>query len=239
MEHRPEDGNPVVLSYGNMRRAVGIIALSLPFILSLGNIVLTRIGPLHMLPEPRFEPSISAYYYTVCGRFLVGGLCAIAMFLMSCQGYDRNDEIAGYLACIFALGVAFFPTTDPSDPVPSHFAKAIGTVHLISAALLFLTLAYFCLFLFRKTSALRKPTRHKLMRNKVYSLCGWTIIGCIVVMVSLNITAVSNFLAPMNTLFPFETLALLAFGLAWLTKGNGFLADDPREVEAQMAPPAA
>lgn len=239
MECRNDDGNPVVLSYGNMRRAVGIIALALPFILCLGNIVLTLIGPRHILPQPVLQQSISAYYYTVAGRFLVGGLCAIAMFLMSCQGYDRSDEIAGYLACIFALGVAFFPTTDPADPAPTSLAKAIATVHLISAALLFLTLAYFCLFLFRKTSALRKPTRHKLMRNKVYTLCGWTIIGCIVVMVSLNIRAVSNFLAPMNTLFPFETLALLAFGLAWLTKGNGFLADDPREVEAQLTPPAA
>jgi hypothetical protein len=239
MEYRDEDGNPVVLSYDNMRRAVGIIALALPFVLSLGNILLTLIGPHHTVPQPLFEPSISAYYYTVAGRFLIGGLCAIAMFLMSCQGYDRNDEISGYLACIFALGVAFFPTTDPSLADPSSFAKAIGTVHLISAALLFLTLAYFCLCLFRKTSALRKPTRHKLMRNKVYTICGWTIIGSIAVMLSLNIPAVSSFLAPMNTLFPFETLALLAFGLAWLTKGNGFLADDPGEVEAAALPPVA
>jgi hypothetical protein len=104
---------------------------------------------------------------------------------------------------------------------------------------LFLTLAYFCLFLFRKTSALRTPTRHKLMRNTVYAICGWTIIGCIAVMTSLNIPAVSSFLAPINPLFTFESLALLAFGLAWLTKGNGILADDPREVEAQTLPPAA
>jgi hypothetical protein len=239
MQHRHEDGNPVVLSYDNMRRAVGIIALALPFILSLGNILLTLIGPRHVLPQPLFEPSISAYYYTVTGRFLVGSLCAIAMFLMSCQGYDRNDEITGYLACIFALGVAFFPTTDPSVLKPSCFAKAIGTVHLVSAALLFLTLAYFCLFLFRKTSALRTPTRHKLMRNTVYTICGWTIIGCIVVMLSLNIAAVSSFLAPINPLFSFESVSLLAFGLAWLTKGNGFLADDPSDFEDATPPPAA
>lgn len=239
MEHRHENGNPVVLSYDNMRRAVGIIALALPFLLSLGNILLTLVGPRHMLPQPLFQNCISNYYYTVTGRFLVGGLCAIAMFLMSCQGYDRNDEITGYLACIFALGVAFFPTTDPSVPDPSSFAKAIATVHRGSAALLFLTLAYFCLFLFRKTSALRTPTRHKLMRNAVYTICGWTIIGSIVVMTSLNIPAVSRFLAPINPLFTFESLALLAFGLAWLTKGNGILADDPREVEAATLPPAA
>jgi len=112
-------------------------------------------------------------------------------------------------------------------------------VHLVSSALLFLTLAYFCLFLFRKTSALRTPTRHKLMRNTVYTICGWTIIGSIVVMTSLNIPAVSHFLAPINPLFDFESLALFAFGMAWLTKGNGFLPDDPHEVGAATPPPAA
>ncbi len=239
MEDRRADGNPAVLSYNNMRRAVGIIALALPFLLSLGNILLTLIGPGHLLPRPLLESCVSNYYYTVTGRFLVGGLCAIAMFLMSCQGYDRSDEIAGYLACVFALGVAFFPTTDPSIPDPSGFAKAISNVHRGSAALLFLTLAYFCLFLFRKTSGLREPTRQKLMRNTVYTICGWTIIGCIVVMTSLNIPAVSSFLAPINPLFTFESLALLAFGLAWLTKGDGFLPDDPGEVEAAAPAPAA
>jgi hypothetical protein len=237
MEHRRENGNPAVLSYNNMRRAVGIIALALPFLLSLGDIFLSLIGPGHALPRPLFESCISNYYYTVTGRFLVGGLCAIAMFLASCQGYDRNDEITGYLACIFALGVAFFPTTDPSVD-PSSFAKAVSNVHLISAALLFLTLAYFCLFLFRKTSAGKRPTRRKLMRNTVYTICGWTIIGSIVVMTSLNIPTVRSFLAPINPLFDFESLALFAFGLAWLTKGNGFLPDNPREVEA-VKPPSA
>ena len=192
MSHRPAPGDPAVLSYLNMRRAVGIIALALPFLLVLGNILLALIGPRHALPQPPFQPSISAYYYTVAGRFLVGSLCGIAMFLMSCQGYDRNDEITGYMACVFALGVAFFPTTDPSNPDPSQLAKRIGTVHLISALLLFLTLAYFCLYLFRKTDPAREPTRQKLRRNLVYTICGWTIVGCIVVMVSLNIPAVSG-----------------------------------------------
>ena len=239
MSHRPATSNPAVLSYLNMRRAVGFIALALPFILVLGDILLSLIGPRHALPQPAIEPSISAYYYTVTGRFLVGGLCAIAMFLMSCQGYDRNDEIVGYLACAFALGVAFFPIANPCDPDPSRLAIGIGDVHGVSAALMFLTLAYYCLILFRKTAPGRRPTRHKLYRNIVYTICGWTIVGCMVVMTSLKIPAVKNFLRPIDPLLCFETVSLFAFGVAWLTKGEWILKDEPHEAFHSDTPPAS
>lgn len=239
MSDRPATSNPAVLSYLNMRRAVGFIALALPFVLVLGNILLSLIGPRHAVPQPAVEPSISAYYYTVTGRFLVGSLCAIAMFLMSCQGYDRSDEIAGYLACAFALGVAFFPTTDPADPNQSHLSSGIGDVHGVSAAFLFLTLAYFCLILFRKTAPDRKPTRRKLHRNIVYTVCGWAIVGCIVVMISLKIPAIYGLLRPIDPLFFFETVSLLAFGVAWLTKGEWVLKDEPHQAVPSTAPPAA
>jgi len=232
MHHRHSYGNPDVLSYHNMRKAVGILAFALPFVLALGNIAVALIGPSHALPQPLFQQSISAYYYTVTGRFLVGSLCAIAMFLMSCQGYDRNDEITGYLACLFAIGVAFFPTTDPGQLHPPALDRHIATVHVSSAALMFLTLAYFCLVLFRKTDPRNEPTRQKRQRNTVYALCGWTIVGCIVVMTSLNIQAVKLFLRPIDPLLTFESIALLAFGVAWLTKGEAILKDKPDETKA-------
>jgi hypothetical protein len=41
---------------------------------------------------------------------LAGSLWAIGIFLMSYRGYQKRDEMAGRLACVFALGVALFPT---------------------------------------------------------------------------------------------------------------------------------
>jgi hypothetical protein len=58
-------------------------------------------------------------------------------FLLS-TGYDA-DNIAGNLACVFAVGVRLFP---PPDAVERH-ARLIGRVHLAFAALLFLTLIHF------------------------------------------------------------------------------------------------
>src|SRR5579859_3357286 len=123
------DGSPLVVSYLDLRKAVGIIGLALPFVLAFGDIL------LHGL---RIENSISSYYYTEMRNIFVGSLCAIAIFLMSYRGYDRRDAIAGNLAFVFAIGVAFIPTTPL--PVATTEQELIGDVHLAFAALLFLTL---------------------------------------------------------------------------------------------------
>ena len=78
---------------------------------------------------------------------------------MSYRGYQRRDEIAGRLACAFALGVALFPTAPATgtcdiahlfrlDHGGSDAAHIISFFHATCAALLFTTLAYFSLFLF-------------------------------------------------------------------------------------------
>jgi len=220
----PQD--PAVLSYLALRKAVGIIALALPFALMLGNILFTPLGPTGTWPHPLFQDSISDYYYTPMGNFLVGALCAIAVFLMSCRGYDRQDEVAGYLACAFALGVAFCPTTSPTDPNPSALENDLGWAHEIFAAAMFLVLAYFCFFLFRKTSPENTPTRRKLQRNTVYTACGWTIVGSMAMMTSLHIPAFGRLVSKIDVLLIFESITLEAFGLAWLTKGEAILQDE-------------
>lgn len=75
----------------------------------------------------------------------VGSLCAIAVFLISYRGPQRVDDIAGKLACAFAIGVALFPTAPDADSTaPQELA---GRLHDLFAALFFLTLAYFSLVL--------------------------------------------------------------------------------------------
>ena len=46
-------------------------------------------------------------------------------------------------------------------------------------------------------------------------------------MVSLNLEGAERLLRPINPLLTCESLALIAFGVAWLTKGNGILRDRP------------
>ena len=204
-----------MLSYLALRKAVGTIGFALPFVLAFGNMIL--------LKRLVIESSISSYYYTGMGNVFVGSLCAIGVFLMSTRGYDRKDEIAGRLACAFAIGVALFPTTPYSDPTSKE--KLIGSLHWSFAALLFLTLAYFCLALFTKTAPDRIPTRRKLQRNAVYRICGRTILASILLIGVLALPPVELLVQRFTPNFWLESIAVVAFGVAWLTKGETILKD--------------
>ncbi len=205
---------PLVLSYLSLRKAVGIIGLALPFVLAVGKTLLQGRG---------IQDSISAYYYTDMGNVFVGSLCAIGVFLMSCRGYDRRDEIAGYLACIFAIGVALFPTIPPIGATSRD--HRIGAVHLSFAALLFLTLAYFSIKLFTETDPHKEPTPQKLQRNTVYRICGYTILACILFVVVVKLTPVRALVEPLTPVFWLESVAIVAFGVSWLIKGETILKD--------------
>ena len=219
--------NPAVLSHHAMRRMVGRIALLLPFVLAGGTILISLLGSSHALPQPLLQRSISDYRYTAMGDCYVGGLCAIAAFLMCSRGYDWTDEITGYLAGFLALGVALCPSVNPRDPVHSPLQLELNTVHTVFAAQMFLVLAYFCLYLFRKTAPGKSLTRRKRHRNTVYAVCGTVILVCDALMVSLTLDRAERLLRPINPLLTCESLAMIAFGVAWLTKGNGILRDRP------------
>lgn len=233
MASRSRSRNPAALSYHRLRLIVGVIAISMPLVLAAGAIVLGLSGPEHALPEPLLQRSISDYYYTAMGDYLVGSLCVIAAFLMCSRGYDLHDEIAGYFAGVFTLGVAFFPSVNPRGTRLTALDVEIGFVHTGFAALMFLTLAYFCFFLFRRSSPDRALTRRKRHRNRIYGVCGSVIVFCMVILVSLVHKRVAQLLAPLHPLFCCESLALMAFGVAWLTKGEGILRDRPQQNHGQ------
>lgn len=209
--------DPVVLSYLALRKAVGAIALALPFALAV---------PWWILRKHAIETSISGYYHTGMRNLFVGSLCAIAMFMLSCRGYDLGDEVAGIFSAFCAIGVAFFPTT-PDVGATAH-QKQIGTVHWVFAALLFLTLAYFCLVLFKKSAGSQTP--QKIQRNRVYTICGYAILASIALVALVAPRHKYLFGGALGTEFCFETTALLAFGTAWLTKGETFLKDENPQV---------
>ncbi len=225
MSARSVRRNPAVLSYHTLRRSVGLIALSLPLVLAIGVIFLHLLGPSHALPHPLLQRSISDYYYTPMGNYLIGSLGAIAAFLICSRGYDLTDEIAGYLAGIFTIGAAFFPPVDPRIALHTPLQLRLQFIHTCFAACMFLTLAYFCLFLFRKSSPDKPLTRRKRHRNTLYLLCGEVILICNFLMVAVTFFTIGPLLDSARPLLLSESLALAAFGVAWLTKGEVFLKD--------------
>jgi hypothetical protein len=117
----------------------------------------------------------------------------------------------------------------PTSPCPGWPAQnaAIAKLHWTLAALLFLTLAYFCLALFTETGPDQKPTRQKLQRNIVYRVCGYAILAAIALIGVVNfVPAFRSQLAPLSPEFWLESVAVVAFGLAWLTKGEAILKDE-------------
>ncbi len=117
--------------------------------------------------------------------------------------------------------MALLPTT-PVDPTPQQ--SVIGAVHLVCATVYFLTLAYFAFFIFTRTDPERSPTSRKLLRNRVYRVCGVVVVGCLI---GAGITGMvfDDELGRLHPVFWFETLAGLAFGAAWLIKGETLLRD--------------
>lgn len=215
MTQEPSLNGSLVISYLGLRKAIGIIGTALPFVLAFGNI---------LVEGPGIQDSISSYYHTGMRDVFVGSLCAIAVFLMSYRGYERKDDIAGDLACVFALGVALFPTTPDVNVIPRD--NIIGALHLLFAAGFFLTLAFFSLVLFRKTDPTRAPTRRKLQRNAVYTLCGYTILVCLALIMVVAFLSNDSPVKRLDPVFWFEAAAVVAFGVSWLTKGEAILKDE-------------
>ncbi|NUM79732.1 DUF998 domain-containing protein [bacterium] len=212
-----QSNKALVLSYLDIRKAIGIIGIALPLALAIGK---------YFIDGPGMESSISHYYYTGMRNVLVGSLCAIAVFLLSYRGYERKDELAGDFACIFAIGVAFFPTTPVLNATERD--KIIGILHLIFATAFFSTLAYFSLALFRIKDKTKIITPRKKLRNHIYLVCGCTILACIVLIAMVSLLSPESPIKQHNPVFWLEAIAIWAFGWSWFTKGEGILKD--REV---------
>jgi hypothetical protein len=195
-------------SYLALRKAVGWIGMLLPFILMFGVLLINKGGVI--------QKSISHYYYTDMRDVFVGSLCAIALFLFFYSGYDKWDDWAGNVAGFFAIGVAWFPTTDVG---PSN---VIGKIHFVCASFFFLTLSVFAMVLFRKKK--ENPTTQKLIRNKIYLICGFIMIACLIAIVIYY-----NFIYKNSSKYCFvfwaESIALIAFGISWLVKGGTLYQD--------------
>jgi len=212
MNDKTDDHYRFLITYLHLRKVIGLLAISLPFILLIGNMMIFE--------KYNIQPSISDYYHTDMRDIFVGVLFAFGIFLFSYKGHEPKDNLAGNLACVFAVGVALFPTS--RDP-----ANIAGYIHASSAALFFLTLSYFSLRLFIKTGTSTPSARQKL-RIKIYKACGLTMLVCmgLVIIYFALPASMKDALAVYKPIFFLETAMIFAFGISWFTKGKGILADE-------------
>ncbi len=194
-KHPPEKSE-LVLSYLAVRQCLGLLGLSLPVSLYL----YARVFGGAM------QPSVSEFYYTAVGDWLVGTLCAIGVFLFAYKGYATRpprlwlgDREIGRAAGLLAVIVALFPISAdkalalcqlgsqtrrcaqiaPDGQVAlsvSGFTNHPDALHLGAALGFFLCLAYFCFVLF-PMGGKRSGGRPALSgEHATYYICGTLIL---------------------------------------------------------------
>lgn len=219
---------PELISYRTLRRALGVLGILLPFLVIVIGRVFGGFG---------CQPSISAYFHTTAREVFTGTLAVVGTFLIAYKGYDQADSRACNVAGVAAIGVAVFPCQSalagPRIGIFQVLQSWSNGVHVCAAGVLFVTLAAISAFLFTRTherNDLQGPiamTPRKRSRNAVYRICA------LIMALALLEIAVSAFVLTepqqdlyRTTLFG-ETVALLAFGVSWLVKGETILKDQP------------
>lgn len=221
-----------VMHMRSLRMAIGWIGLALPFALVIGeNLRDWFVTRTSAFGDSFIEPSISAYFHTGMRELFVGSMCATGIFLVCYKGYDRRDDLAANFAGICALIVAIFPVTErgvtPVDSV-TIFSDAktpdptfVGIIHIVAAGAFFLTLAIMSIYLFT-LSTKDQVTPAKINRNRVYKVSGFIMIACVVLIAVGKILHVSD---TTSYMFWLESVAVVAFGISWLTKAQVILKD--------------
>lgn len=206
---------PADLSHRTHRRLIGILGLLLPVLLY----VFAGVRPTDGLPRWGLLTSVSAYYHTGAIGIFVGVLFALSLFLFTYPGYKgvMADRLVGWLGGTAALGVALFPTPAPDGlSEPTWWSQGMGVVHYVSAVLLFVAFILFAMWLFRKSSVPGRRDRplEKRRRDDVCLMCGLVMIVCV-------LWAASSLITDAPIFWP-EAIALVAFAISWLVKGEAY-----------------
>lgn len=206
----PPPPDSMVISYMTLRKMVGLLGISLVPVLVIGSFIVDHTNQIQV--------SVSAYYYTGMRNALVGIVCGISLFLLSYNGYTWQDALASKLAGVFALGIAFLPTSAQDDK-----SDIISKLHYITSGVFFAILAYMCIFLFTRSAGTMTPEKKK--RNRVYRVCGIIMVVCVICIPLDSISAIHNRIIAYKPTLILEFCALTAFGVSWLTKGEFILQD--------------
>ena len=187
------------LDYRTLRLLLGLVALSLPFAVSL-----ISSTPLN---------SISAAYYSEAKVVFIGLLLVFGALLLVYNGHSVAESRISKAASIAAIIAVTFPAG--CENCDSSISSQI---HFISSAVLFSILAYFCLVPFQKET--RGTTGKRAMRSLVYRVCGWTMVACITGLLVANMVLSGDTINEFRLTYYGETIALIAFGIAGIVSGK-------------------
>lgn len=232
-QHENSGKNKLVFSYLTLRKLIGFTGIAVPFLLA---VYPRRPSDYHGL-----QPTISDYYYTDRGDVLVITLCILGTFLMTYKGYNRIERGLTFLSGICSIGIAFVPITagcvECDYSVHTFNGGVLGALvgtgwHFALSTVFLSSLALMSLVFFTKTDP-KIPLKlqngrlsQKAKRNIVYKICGWVIAGSLLIMGLYFL--IRPDLGRFPIIFTFQSIAVIAFGVSWITKGQTLWPDQKR-----------
>lgn len=216
-----------VVSYLTLRQMIGWAGLVMPFAVRLGAFVFEGIHSTE---------SISAYYYTGMRDVFVSTLVLTGALLACYRTPALRDNVVATITGLAAIGIGLFPMDrEYAAEILQHFPAmreglcyqntGIVGYHFIFVATFFALSTYLVYFRFRAFTP-DLPTREKLMRNQVYRACG---VAMAIAFVTIGALALTH---KETSIFWPETLAVVAFAIAWLVKGRIVLKEPAGAVPA-------
>lgn len=200
-------------SMNYQRKMLALFGLLLPILAPLmGFIAYEKNGP-------EFWWSISATFYATSNIFMIGTLAIFSFFLITYKGYDLGDNATCTFSALMALGILVFPcktaTSGATTGVLNLPTNISHVAHCIIAMLLFASFAYMIGWRFTKTDVAVRTDRKKI-RDKVYTICAYIILGAMGLQVVTSVFGVGWF-----TIIN-EAIMLWAFSFAWAVKADCF-----------------
>jgi hypothetical protein len=210
----------LVVSYLTLRQMIGWVSLLMPIAIRIGAYVFEGVHSTN---------TISAYYYTGMRDILVSTLVLAGAFLACYRTPSRADNIISVITGLAAMGIALFPMrplyakeilAQYPDTVERACYASHGILgfHIYFGACFFVLSFYLVYFRFSAFTP-RMPTRQKLMRNRIYKICG---MGMLASMIAIGIL---DRLDKDPTIFWPESIFVIAYSAAWLVKGQLVLKD--------------
>lgn len=196
----------VFTTYANLRIGIAILAIALPFVLSIGGYIREGLS---------LQDSMSAYYHSGGGAMrdvFVGVLFAVGVFLYLYKGVTTLENNALNLAAIFLIGVALFPMEWGCGNSCSRIS-----LHGIFAVLFFLSIAYVCIFRASDTLDLLPDLAQVRHYKRIYKILGFGMI--ISPFIAILLTFILQPLSQArSTVFFVEACGVFVFAFYWIIK---------------------
>ncbi len=235
-----------------LRKLVGITGILLPTSLLFIGLAFPHVCTYKTMSEYYFAPfagDIFVGFLFFIGFFLISykgdfsygdstkwddristfaGVCTFGIALFPVEGYSCGFQGEQIRAFIHTAQQCTGGMCHAIDFIDYSLFSQSANLHAFATLGYFLSLAYFSICIFTKTSPDGKMSGAKKKRNTIYRISGYTIISVLIIIgLKSYLLDSTPYAAPWDKFavtFFLEALGLIAFGFAWWVKGGGFKA---------------